>query len=1009
MTRLFEDIAKRTLDESAAQLAVIYSQVTERGANVLHAWGHTPYGDLQEAFNAPKMLQEPDPVHFIYDVRNDPFIDAAFAREENLQSAALFRLEMKDQLIVVAFGFPTTREFAQCGLQLYSLAARVALLASSRDWPIESLTVLAEAMEEIAHSLERTSSLSSVLDSIGSLLNRALDHWNRKAYSSIWLLNYESHGGIGKVVPRLSWDIGFGRAPRDTKLRMLDFGQGIVGWVAKHRSAVNLRPLLVGEKLPSGQEVAGIYIPWDEQIRAVLTVPLIYQNNLVGVLNIESPIDRRFGPEHVLLATVVAAHAAQVIHQYRLERFYNQLLGIDDLRRLTQAIAREVGPFIEAPLSSVYLWDIQEQCIRLEATSADMFDVDGKPVVPGQPCFPNHGLGLVRWSFENQMWLRIDDISAFNDPAHRSHLTAREAVLDQLWRQGAQQDREVQRPGDDRRFWNISRKSEGPESLDEYQIPEPVGTDDCHYRDDDLRTQIVIPILDTVPGHPALGVMSFSRREGDRSFTDHDVLLLQGIARQVARTVARARERESQLLEEHLISEVVTMEPGSWDTEFQHRLERQLEKVRHVTGADLVLVRARHGERELSLVASRPTLDELQRRHRIRISKIAYFGKGGSGMAAELRQPVHMSNADHPYLRNILDLPARPDDERRFLKSVQSETAVPLFSGGKVIGTITAISFKPSIHRVYRASRNWVAEQTGIHPLHTSLLEFHARWLGPALETIQQIVRRDRQLSSLSTAARHFTRLVESGAPSDRLTFATLVVATHNNGLRFHQAMVGEFWQDKAGGNSILRGKQNLAWGSMSFAEQDDAHDQRDTLDSDLQKSLGDPYKYCAEIRATWRDFGCSLESDPCGPCLIRRRADGHSVSASGGRTAHCLDAEPGSDLDRLLDEFCMMFGIEPTSQAWDKFCLGMVPMDFPGATEGRPSSVLVVTNVVFYRDPDKQDTEPPTVEDFSCESVDALQELANIFQLAEAVAGVNRVAANSPVDWPQSGRPNTQ
>jgi GAF domain-containing protein len=1010
VTRLFEDIARRTLEESEAQLAVIFSQVTEWGANVLYTCGHITDGDeahFQGAFNPSRMLREPDPVHFILDVHNDPLINREFARKANLQSAAMFRLEMKDQLIVVALGFPVVREFAHCGLQMYSLAARLALLASLDVWPMESLTVLAEAMEEFAHSLERTSSLGSLLDSIGDLLRRALDHWNLQAYSAIWLLVYEPRDGDGKVVPQLSWATGFGRLPGNMKVRKLDIGQGVVGWVARHRAAVNLRPRLDGEKLPSGEKVADFYIPWDAEIRAELTVPLLYQNNLVGVLNIESPIDKRFGPEHVLLATMVAAHAAQVIHQQRLEAFYNQLLGMEDLNKLTQAIVREVGQLIESPLSSVYLWDIQEQCIRLAATSADTVDADGKPVVPGQFCFRKHGLGLVRWCFENEMWLCIDDIPAFSDSTHRQHDAVREAVLDQIWRQGAQQDREVKHPEDDRRFWRYSHSGTGAAQAEERQISEPVWTNECRYREDDLRTQIVIPILDPMPGRPALGVMSFSRRKGERSFTDHDVDLLQGVAREVARTIAHTKEQQSQKLEEHLISEVVTMEPGSWDTEFQRRLERQLENIRRVTGAYLVLVRARHGEHELSLVASCPTSDELEQIHGIRIPKVAYFGKGGSGQAAVRRHPVYMPNLDHSCLRDILDVPARPEAEQLFLRSIQSETAVPLFSGDKVIGTITAISFKPYIYHVRRAGASWMVEQTGIHPLHTTLLEFHARWLGPALETIKQIVRRDRQLSSLSTMAQQLTKLIDRGAPSELLAFATLVVATHNDGLCFHQAMIAEWLPDETGGMTILRGKKDLAWGCMSFPEQDHAHDQRDSLERDLQNSLANLDTYCRKLRENWSTFHCELKPNTTGPTLIRRQGIGPQRSPTWGRTVCCVEAKPASDLDHMLDAFCAMFGMKPEGVAGRKICVGMVPLARPVSRNGGANAVLFVTNVDF-NDPFNGALELADVEEISLDSVDALQELANILGLAESVARVNQAAANSPGDSPQAGRPHT-
>src|SRR4051812_48288976 len=295
----------------------MYGQVTEVGATVLHEWGHHGQADddrLRGAFNTPRMLGEPDPVHFIRDVHKDPFIDAAYAREETLQSAAIFRLEMKDQLIVVAFGFTAARDFAHCGLHLYGLAARLALLASSIDWPVESLTVLAEVMAEISNALESTSSLGAMLETLGGLLQRGLDHWNLQAYSSFWLLAYEPRPTDGQVVAQLCYEKGSGRLPQHPSVRKLEFGQGVVGWVAKHRSAVNVLPKKKDDKLPSGEKVADYYINWDEQgkTQAELAMPLIYQNNLVGVLNIESPIARRFGPEHVLLAHIVAAHAAQV-------------------------------------------------------------------------------------------------------------------------------------------------------------------------------------------------------------------------------------------------------------------------------------------------------------------------------------------------------------------------------------------------------------------------------------------------------------------------------------------------------------------------------------------------------------------------------------------------------------------------------------------------------------------------------------------------------------------------
>jgi hypothetical protein len=244
VTRLFDEAFRnRVLRESDARVVVMYGQVTDVDATVLAAW--EPNGDAdeersREAFGAAKMLEAVAPVYFIHDVAEDPFLDAAFAQEKSLKSAALFRLEMKNQLVIVAFGFTTDRDFSRCGAQLYSLAAQMAVLAAAHDCGHESLTVLAQAMEGIAHALESTSSLEAVLETIGKLLHQAFEHWNLQAQCSFFVLAYKAEQDGARVVPRLRYLLSCGRHPQNASQRQLDFDQGVVGWVAKHRAAVNV-------------------------------------------------------------------------------------------------------------------------------------------------------------------------------------------------------------------------------------------------------------------------------------------------------------------------------------------------------------------------------------------------------------------------------------------------------------------------------------------------------------------------------------------------------------------------------------------------------------------------------------------------------------------------------------------------------------------------------------------------------------------------------------------------
>src|SRR5262249_43474313 len=154
--------------------------------------------------------------------------------------------------------------------------------------------------------------------------------------------------------------------------------------------------------------------------RSELAVPMIFQGRLVGVLNFESPDANRFPDDRFLIALVFAVHTAQAIYQHRLEELYHRLLGEDQLDRVADTVVNEGGKFMEAPLATVFLWDVPRQELVLGASSRAI-EVGGRELRPGEACYPDRGIGFVRWAFENRMLLRVDDVPAYKDPQSARH------------------------------------------------------------------------------------------------------------------------------------------------------------------------------------------------------------------------------------------------------------------------------------------------------------------------------------------------------------------------------------------------------------------------------------------------------------------------------------------------------------------------------------------------------------------------------------------------------------
>jgi GAF domain-containing protein len=94
------------------------------------------------------------------------------------------------------------------------------------------------------------------------------------------------------------------------------FGSGLTGWAAEHRKAVR-----VGDVTKDSR-----YIGVDERARSEMAIPLLYRNEVLGILNVESPRVNAYNENiEEMIGTLAGSLAAIIAHSRLLEQFRQQI------------------------------------------------------------------------------------------------------------------------------------------------------------------------------------------------------------------------------------------------------------------------------------------------------------------------------------------------------------------------------------------------------------------------------------------------------------------------------------------------------------------------------------------------------------------------------------------------------------------------------------------------------------------------------------------------------------
>jgi phosphoserine phosphatase RsbU/P len=192
------------------------------------------------------------------------------------------------------------------------------------------LQTRAEHLKMVA---EVSNNITSILDLDELLSNVAVLIQERLGFPYVHL--YTVHPNRRQII----YEAGSGARSSSLKGYMIDLdtGAGIIAWVAREGKTT-----LANDVLKEPHYKPSLFPP--EDTRSELTIPLIFNNHVVGVLDLQSDLINAFTAEDQFLCEALADSVASAIHNadlYRTERWRRQIA--DSLREVAGSISAEVG------------------------------------------------------------------------------------------------------------------------------------------------------------------------------------------------------------------------------------------------------------------------------------------------------------------------------------------------------------------------------------------------------------------------------------------------------------------------------------------------------------------------------------------------------------------------------------------------------------------------------------------------------------------------------------------
>ena len=197
---------------------------------------------------------------------------------------------------------------------------------------------------EISHAIESGKDLQSLLEYITDKCMKVM----RAEAASIMLMMEDK--------TELEFRVALGPKGKEIKPYSLTLGQGIGGWVAK-----NAKPLLIPDAYederfdPSFDEKTGF------KTKSILCVPLVHQDNIIGVMQALNRIDGKpFTEDDIRIFSIFATQVALAIQNSRLlfseierKKLENDIEVASEIQRLI--IPSDLPESTELDISGIYI------------------------------------------------------------------------------------------------------------------------------------------------------------------------------------------------------------------------------------------------------------------------------------------------------------------------------------------------------------------------------------------------------------------------------------------------------------------------------------------------------------------------------------------------------------------------------------------------------------------------------------------------------------------------------
>jgi diguanylate cyclase (GGDEF)-like protein len=167
-----------------------------------------------------------------------------------------------------------------------------------------------DVLMELSRLIQTTTEREKVLEQILDLIQKGIPFEN----GTIFTLNRASHQLVVAAVRGQHVDLIGGVH--------FELGFGFSSWVAKQK-----KPILLHDLHPANQ-------PGRPEIGSFLSVPMVVQGELIGVLNLSHSANSAFSEDHLRLLTLVAAQAAAILQRVLMYEEMARLAITDELTGL---------------------------------------------------------------------------------------------------------------------------------------------------------------------------------------------------------------------------------------------------------------------------------------------------------------------------------------------------------------------------------------------------------------------------------------------------------------------------------------------------------------------------------------------------------------------------------------------------------------------------------------------------------------------------------------------------